>query len=439
MDGIRIFFLLILWGLMILFSPQAQEITLYGDAETRMDVLFPGGSGDDRYDSLLNPGNLFGLNDILFTADVTGKLEGASDRGGFALWLSLEKYPVASGLYAAAYGDVNQSWAVAEFTAGQGSSILALDLMRLYYEWYTTDALRMTFGRQSFLTGYGYGWNPMDLANPLKDPSDPDQDLTGVDALSLTLDRGGLLQMKAYVLFHDDESDGLAAEDVKGGAEITLQLPWTEIKLNGLAGASADEAERFPNSAGLGFLTDVMGIGIYGEGAFRESRRAPVPGDAPDYQLVRKDGWVFSGLAGLEYYFPSELAVTLEYFYNGEGLDQAERADYAEALAFFNGTLGAAPAGYYELYRPGYFSRHYLLLNLFYPFYGLSSELNVSVIGSPDSASLSILPEWTILPTGNLEISLSWAGSFSLDDDRYNEAWLYPVNHSLALEAVYHF
>jgi hypothetical protein len=324
------------------------------------------------------------------------KLEDLRDEGAFSLWLSLEA-----------------------LSGKNSADTYSLDVMRLNFDWNISDSLRMTIGRQSFLTGYGYGWNPMDLVNPLKDPSDPEQERAGTDALTLLLDRGGDVQSEAYILLQDGDENSLEYKDVKGGAGFTFLLPFAELKLSAQAGKDS--------ALSAGFLTDIQGAGLYGEAVLRERNRLAPADDDP----------VYSALAGLEYVFLSELSFTMEYFYNGEGMDQEEREDYTEALEAVAAAEDVLP--YWELYIPGFFSRHYLLLNLFYPVYPLWSELNCSVIVSPDGATLAVQPEWVILPNGSLEIALGWSGIYSLDDERYGEATLSPVNNSAYLKAVYHF
>ncbi|OQY33461.1 MAG: hypothetical protein B6241_07820 [Spirochaetaceae bacterium 4572_59] len=404
----RVFTVLFTAALFLLTaSIRLPALSLYGDAETQFDFYIPGESGDDRYDSLINPENIMGLNDMGYSMDMTFKLENFSDESSFIFWGSLEK-------------DSGQS----------ESSSYNLNVMRLRYDWAVSDAFRLRIGRQGFLTGYGYGWNPMDLINPLKNPSDPEQEMKGVDALSLVIDRGGMIQTEGCLVVDTAGSERIEYGDIRGSAIMTLLLPLAEMKLSVLIGNNY--------ALGAGFLADIAGAGVYGEASLREKSRVSLPGEGPDYLLSEEDGSIFSFLAGCEYVFPSELTVTAEYFYNGEGLDKKDRENYSNALAFFNAET-ETEAEYYKIYRPGYFAEHYLLLNLFYPLYFLNSELSCSIIESPDSASLAIRPEWRIIPTGNLEMALGWSGLFSLDDSLNGEARLAPVNQSAYLKAVYHF
>ncbi len=406
----RVFFIALTILISLLSISLLPAATLYGDAESSVSFNIPDSREDDRYESLINPGNIMGLGDVMYSLDSTFKVEDNREGGSFTFWVSLE--------------DVSG-------TAGTGNSLFALDIMRLIYNWDISDSLRLNLGRQGFLTGYGYGWNPMDLVNPVKDPSDPDRELKGVDSLSLLFDRGGAFQMGLFAAVSGEGLTRVEYNDLQGGVNMTFLMPFAELKFSGITG------EEYGISGG--FLADLFGAGIYGEAALRETSRAAVPVAAPGFLLEEGKDPVFSGLVGVEYVFPSELSVVAEYFYNGEGYDRKERKNYKEALTYFNDSNGAAEAEWYALFRPGYFGKHYMLLNLFYPVYNLWSEAYLTCIVSPDSGTLAIQPEWTILPTGSLEISLAWSGIYSYDDDLYGEAWFSPLQNTAVLKGVYHF
>ncbi|MBA7651504.1 hypothetical protein ES703_59323 [subsurface metagenome] len=54
------------------------------------------------------------------------------------------------------------------------------------------------------LTEYGYGWNPINFANPLKDPFDSDQELKGVDALTIRYYLGNLFTIKLAGIYREE-------------------------------------------------------------------------------------------------------------------------------------------------------------------------------------------------------------------------------------------
>ncbi|MBI9101542.1 MAG: hypothetical protein JEY99_03930 [Spirochaetales bacterium] len=434
-------------------------VTFSGEVKSSLDGIF---SGDD-FDSVLNPSNYLGFGDLASSQSAVFKLEGANldaDFGGandgFRLWASLKSYPVGAALMGlassipvppASESDwdpvANPFLVVSELNTLLGDNILSLDLMRLSYTW-SPGSFSLTLGRQSFLTGYGYGWNPMDLVSPLKDPADPEADKRGVDGASISWDSGYPLSVKLYGLYNGDGTGVDAWEELKGGGEINLLLPVAEVKASVLWGRDMDTATGNPNGAGVGFLVDLMGAGLYGEGAVRQYARRSDPGvsgsgESVLYTLESGEEWVFSALGGIEYYLPAGTALIFEYFYNGEGFDQPDRTVYKDALESY-GATGTIPSAWSSLYRPGYLAKQYVLVNILHSFWDpFQVDLSLTALGSPDSGALSGIGSLTLYPSGSLSFSLGYAGLFSFDDEKYNEAWLSPVQHIISLSAAYGF
>ena len=396
-----------------------------------------------------------GLGEIMSSQEAVFKLEGTGDSGGdgFGLWASLNRYPVGSALEALAMVTqpsdsasalgIEPFMIVSELNSALGDSLITLDIMRLAYTWSPGD-FSITLGRQSFLTGYGYGWNPMDLVSPLKDPSDPEADMRGVDGISVGWDSGAPVALKLYSLYNSGGTGIDSLEDLKAGGEAVLYLPSTELKISALWGKEEEGGDVRPNGIGAGFILDILGAGLYAEGALRQYSRTGVPvvsgtGEEAEYAVSQGDEWCLSALGGLEYYLPSGTALIGEYFYNGEGMDGDERKIYADALDSF-GVSGSVPLSLSSLYRFGFFAEHYFLLNilhsLWYPF---QIDLNMTLVGSPDSASLSTAGSVTFYPSGNLSFDLGYGGFFSMDDGEYGEAWLSPFGHMVYLSASWKF
>ena len=100
---------------------------------------------------------------------------------------------------------------------------------------------------------------------------------------------------------------------------------------------------------------------------------------------------------------------------------------------------GIPSTDYLLMYRPGYFAKHYLLLNLDLPLYDLNTDINLSCMYSPDSWAFNMLPRITLNVSGSLSVDLGYIGLFSLKNDQFDEAWFSPVRHILQLKARYNF
>lgn len=152
---------------------------------------------------------------------------------------------------------------------------------------------------------------------------------------------------------------------------------------------------------------------------------------------MRKDELFGSGLVGLQYTFPSELQLIAEYFYNGEGYCLEERELFNDRLL---DTYGSEKYNEHVAnYRPGYFARHYLLLNLGYPIYPWNTNAELSAYYSPDSAASGIVPSVELEISGSLSVRCSYTGMFSLQEGQYDEAWFSPLKHILELQLTCFF
>jgi len=384
----------------------------------------------DGYDSLLNPGNMFGIQDFAMMPSLVAKLDAGDENTSFSAWFSMKEYPIGQGLLAAAYFNPIQTGAVYELVSATGDNIYSFDLMRLSANVYLTDNISMEIGRQSMLTGYGYGWNPIDFANPLKNPTDPDADLRGVDAFVFKTYLGNSAALKVYALAPQDLLvTGLDYEEIKPGGELTLNLPGMELKLSGLWDYDNNEgSDAYTPAAGAAVMLDLFGIGVYGEAAARKGSRTFSPDGS-----TRKTDWLFSGLAGLEYTFESEFYAVVEYFYNGEGFNESERAEYETTLG-----LGAT-FDLLNMYSPGYFGQHYILINLMQPFYDIDTVINFSALYSPDSGALTIMPSLDYTFSGNFSANLAYTGMFDFSDNDFNEISALPVRHVVSTVFTYSF
>lgn len=410
----------------VILLPMFAQADFSGSADITISGNIP---ESDGYNSLINPGNVLGIEDIGMISSLIAKMDAGDESTAFSAWFSLKAYPIGQGLLAAAYGDDTQTGAAYELISAAGDRIYSFDLMRLSANVYLTDNISMEIGRQSMLTGYGYGWNPIDFANPLKNPADPDADLRGVDAISLRTYLGSSTAIKVYALAPQELlTAGLDYEEIKVGSEAVIYLPGLEFRLAGFWDYDSSEgSDAYTPSAGAAFMLDLLGIGVYGEAAARKGSRNYLPDG-----VTRNTDWLFSGLAGLEYTFESELYAVIEYFYNGEGFDESERTEFQTALSTPTFNL-------LSMYSPGYFAQHYILVNLMQPYYDINTDINLSVLYSPDSGALTIMPSINYSFSGNFSVNLAYTGMFDLSDNDFNEITALSVRHLISTVFTYSF
>ena len=428
---------------MVLSLHLFSQVDFSGSADISIGANIP---ESDDYNSLINPGNVFGLKDIGISSSLIAKLDAGDEKTTFSAWFSLKEYPIGQGLLAATtdsfvdYDETTNDYMYTDqFVAVVGDTIFSFDLMRLSANVYITDWFSMEVGRQSMLTGYGYGWNPIDFANPLKNPTDPDAALRGVDGLSFKLYFGNVAAFKVYGVFPDDLlSSGLNFEEIKAGGEMAFNFPGLELKLAGFYDYdSTVGSDAYTPSVGAGFIADLFGIGVYGEAAVRKgSRNNFVDGTV---NLTRKTDWLFSVLAGFEYTFATETYVVVEYFYNGEGCNDSERSAFKDTIQAFISSYGSPATDLINMYSPGYFAQHYILLNFMQPFYDINTDINLSAIFSPDSGALTLIPSINYSFSGNFSAKLAYAGMFDLYNNDFSEVSALPVRHVINMVFTYSF
>jgi hypothetical protein len=424
----------------------AADVSLSGKAEIGLTAALAFPYDQSRFNTPLNPSNYQGIEDLMPVTDFLGKLSGQDEATDFSVWLAVKPYYLGQALLAASTGTGPvadaQTLAVSESLPLLGYKVNSIDLLRANIGWYISDFLVLRIGRQSMLTGYGYGWNPIDFINPVKNPYDPDMELKGVDALTAQFYLGNVFALKLAGIYRTEGLTGSTDFDnLQAGAEITASFPGIEVKTTGFFDNDASEGEdSYVSALGLGMKTDIGGAGIYGEGALLKGSRYnfPAASAALDGDYSRKIDWLFSGLVGAEYTFESEISATLEYFYNGEGLDLDNRRLYREGLDSYN-LPEVPPTDYLLIYRPGYFSNHYILFSLYFPLYDLDTDFQLAFLYSPDSWVLNIMPQFTFLISGSLSIDLGYAGLFSLKSGQEDEAELSPVNHLVKLLVRYDY
>ena len=420
-------------------STVSAEIIFSGSLKTTLSLFLSFPYDDDRFASLINPGNVLGVHDVQAANYLVTKLEGEEGDSFFALWLGFNTYRIAEALYAAASGDDIQLIALSEMLPFLGTEIGTIELLRAHISFYTFESLVFTLGRQEMQTGYGYGWNPSDFANPLKDPYNPKAELKGIDAVKMTVILGAMGSMSLSALYTgDDAADGINFEDIMLLSENTFNLPGLEIMLTGLYEYDEDnDYDTIPMGAGVGCKVNVFDMGIYGEGAVRFGSRNYYY-EAVLNPVIKTDP-LFSALAGIEYIFPFELMFVLEYFYNGEGFSDNEKDLYEQSVRAKVDEIGSPRTDQLMMIVPGYLNQHYILLHLMYPLYDLNMEVQCLALFSPDGLMLNLLPQVNFNISGSLTVSLGYTGLFDFDGERINEASLNPFEHMIVIEGWYFY
>ena len=436
------------------------EVTFSGNAGISAMVILPeGGYSEDRFEEALNPNNIMGLHDIMPGADFNIKLSSEGEIGALDMWLTIKPFNFPDWeLFSSVEGTEPGLYAYAGMLESGNRGIAGINIERASISLYPTDYLSVTVGRQDLFTGYGYAWNPMNLAGKRKDIFAPKAELAGTDSVTFSLNAGNIVSLNISGIYEAGDSGSLGGSsgastsaagidfrDTGAFAEFTFYFPSVEFSVDGiyyfskaidslLGGSSGSSGTSFYTGAGAGFMADIMGIGIYGEGALLNAGRSSLLATSSEGSPV------FNGLGGFQYTFPWETTLTFEYFYNGEGYDLSERESYYQQIVTLLASGMTAPGSTEDYFPvPGYFSRHYLFLNILQPLYDINSEASLAAIYSPDSYNLMLMPLYRYNISDEISLELGYLGLFSLKDGQYNEASLFPVRHFVTAKVSYSF
>lgn len=407
--------------LLIKFSITA-ETDFYGSAEISVLALVPA----DNYDSLINPNNsLLKLNDMSIINSVIFRIDSYDEKSNFESMFKLQNYPVGSFLYNPADP---QSDLVKTMLTEVGESVISLEIYRLFIDYSLLENLYISIGRKQYFMGYGYGWNPADNLNPLKNPEDPDAELQGVDSISLEWNMDNILNGRVIAAFNKKIfNQGVNYNELIISSDISLILEGLEVLLTGNYNFNQERDEKV-NSFGFAFKKDIFGLGLYGEGILLDGSRNKFTDGISTYY---KEEPIFNYLVGLEYLFPTETNLILEFLYNGEGYNESERKAY-EDLLILSGGLEV-------LHRNSNYSRQYLLINLVQSFYDYNTTLNFSSIFNIDTFNITLAPSAEFSISENMDISIEYYGTLDLSKDDLTESKLSPVKHGININFKYSF
>ncbi|MEY3014412.1 MAG: hypothetical protein RIT45_3147 [Pseudomonadota bacterium] len=229
----------------------------------------------------------------------------------------------------------------------------------------------LTLGKKRVVWGTGLAWNPTDLLNPPKDPTDPTQQRTGswlarvegqyervsfslVGAAKATAQLGG---MPSRWLWNpaDDTPEYVV------GARVYALVADTDLSLFGFFGNRFNDVFEDKPRLGAAF-SRVVGdsFEVHGEALLQRGSSRLYLDRSCTADLAAAAGCVAAGkdvaahsrldderlraktLVGLRYQFGAAASVSVEYLYNQEGYDAGEFSAFAGAMAL---RKSAAQAG----------------------------------------------------------------------------------------------
>lgn len=394
------------------------------------EISLLGNIRENDYSSIANPDNINGVKDISISPSLIFDISNYDELTNFEGKFSLNSYPVGMIFYSLSQTEIEQNF-LKEIFQETGESVNTFELERLFIDLQLLDSFSISLGRKPFLMGFGYGWNPTDNINPLKNPQDPNAELKGIDSVSGNFDFGIAAINTVLILNKEIFTIGVDYNHLSLGSNISLYLDGLDIIVSGHYNFS-DKRTPKVNSLAFGFKVDLFGIGLYGEAIILDGSRNKFPSSlTAEY----KEDSLFNILVGAEYIFPTDTSLITEYYYNGEGYSKDERVDYRNYLISTTELYGMPDI----LHRSSNYSKHYFLLNISQPFYNINSTGNITTIYSVDTYNMTLTPQLSIDISENSNIELSYISLFDFTDSDLTEYNLIPMKNIFSASFKYAF
>ncbi|HEX5746598.1 MAG TPA: hypothetical protein VFZ09_10155 [Archangium sp.] len=400
--------------------------------------------------------------------------------GGF-ISADLSLFLQASGRYRGLDANGNEV-SVAEKESSAAKPLLSLN--ELYVSHEVVPQLHLLAGKKRVIWGAGMAFNPTDLINPPKDPTDPNFQRAGAYMVRVEVplekytfsllaspavlkQQNGLPQaLLAYPKWDkkDDELHYLLAArayTLVADADVNLMLFHSN-----LYGDAFEDKTRLGFSFSRYFFTDYE-LHVEGLVGFGSARRYPVGAcleDRPSAVGCVLRGEAFFStkrldeqklrprvLAGTRYMFSDESMLSVEYLYQADGLKRDELQYYVNGLGLLRvarelglDPSGVDPGGSVDTGLPQKFSfepigRHYAFISYQKPKIHDDFTFNVVVMASLQDLSGLITPSLSWAATEWMTLTLSgfvpWQGPDSLavkvpeSDTHVSELSLMPIEY----------
>ncbi|MGZ3457529.1 MAG: hypothetical protein ACXU86_03385 [Archangium sp.] len=379
--------------------------------------------------------------------------------GGF-IAADLSLFLQASGRYRGLSAE-GQEVSVAEKEASAAKPLVSLN--ELYVSHEVVPQLHLLAGKKRVIWGSGMAYNPTDLINPPKDPTDPNFQRAGaymvrvevpLEKYAFTLlaspavlkQQNGLPQALLVYPKWDHQDDELhyvvaaRAYALVADADLNLMLFHSNLYGDGF-----QDKTRLGFSFSRYFFTDYE-LHVEGLVGFGSARRYPVGACLEDRAsamgcVARHDAFFSTArldeqklrprvLAGTRYQFGDESLLSVEYLYQADGLTPDEFQHYVNALSlarvaqsFGLDPSAVDPRGSVDPGLPQKFSfeplgRHYAFLSYQKPKIHDDFTFNVVVMANLQDLSGLITPSLSWSATEWMTLTLSgfvpWQGPKSL-------------------------
>jgi hypothetical protein len=367
--------------------------------------------------TLLNSGNIFGLEPTENLFRLVGS--GRKTFGSFAL--------KASGYLERQTGKNDET---------------RMTFRQAFAEYKTETGFLLRVGKQKTAWGSGFVWNPTDRLEPPKSPANPSTERPGIDAARLDVSPTDwasltLVAGRAQVTLTDLPGSLARKTDPEwtGAVRARLLVRDTDIALTYLAGTERD------GLVGLDLGRTWGQVALHAESAVYRGSEIDRARSEDSFLRV-STGALWS---------PGDSTLSAEYFFNGEGMNDAEFHAYTDRLERNLATANdpTVPSGIRTLALAAWTAdaaipfgrnlglrRHYA--SIAFTQRDVASDLNANlrtVIGLSDGG-LIVTPGVAYAPTRNVQMTLDVVLLFGPEDAEYKLA---PIKRAFQARLKYSF
>lgn len=361
------------------------------------------------------------------------------------VYADLSLFPHFAGVYRALGADGSE---IVAPTHDVASTHPLVSINELYVSQDIGEKFNLLVGKKRVVWGPGFGFNPTDLINPPKDPTDPSFQRAGAWMVQLEENLGDYAFTVLGVPSATEQFNGIPSAFVRypgwdpqdgayhylfaarayalvASADLNLMLFYGN-RFND----AFDHKLRVGASFSRYFFTDYE---VHVEALFQQgsTRRYPNPDCGPDTialflcqrfqnpildQSRLTDSTVSTkALAGTRRQFDDESTLSIEYYFQSDGFSRSEMQDYVNQLELLKGnrqvvapiTTTQATSGIPQKFTFDPLGRHYLIVNYSKPKIANDWTLGLSVIANLTDLSTFVTPSVSWSTTEWLTLTLS--------------------------------
>ncbi|MCX7023877.1 MAG: hypothetical protein NT080_04575 [Spirochaetes bacterium] len=315
------------------------------------------------------------------------------------------------------YGSVKTEWPFEE-TTSEDSSVPNTQVFEFFSDWSWNDGVFFRFGKSTVKWGVGYFWSPADVIN-----------LKAIDIMDPTAQREGPVSFKANFPVPGTQNNlyayAICDEATMNAADTAVAAKAEFLLGNYEFGFGGFYKRHHPERGMLTVTGPLLNLDLFGEASLSRGSDKQFVTKVTDATLagietkIYSDRFFLSATAGASYMNDDlKLTVLAQYFYNGEGYDDADReARIDEALAYDNGGSSFNDFLKFLIANSG---KHYAAFSFTRTeLFTVDLSASVFVMANLSDLSAYVKPSLTWTPLDHMSFTVDAAFAFGMENSEY--------------------